>query len=256
MMRNLDAFSVATILPLQVALLLWVFSERGIAYLALFSANRRPLANAIFAGAILVAVGLVGAIVFLSLRLRKRLTIDTTQLRALQSLANADPKWRHPHYASLLTAAATPTDTLPSASEMIRALRAANVPLPDGLTAALEAVSRGEASIEREMRELRQLVNAEEIERVEKRLASLGSGDASLRAMLESQRALLARAETRIGELGALKARLDAQQALLRQQLIALRDLAPSGADLAEITGRIRAVNADLKALAEGLVEV
>jgi len=71
----------------------------------------------------------------------------------------------------------------------------------------------------------------------------------------ETLRARLARAEARIGELGALRARFDAQQGLLRQQLIALRDLAPSGADVSEITGRIRAVNADLRALAEGLGE-
>ncbi len=255
LMRWVNLFSLTVILPLQLAGMMWMFSGTGIETLAHFRANQRPLANLIFAGVIGFVVAMVGTIAFLAWRMRRRLTIDNAHLRQLQSLANADPKWRHPRYAILLDATAHPKDTAPSTTELIRSLRAAAVPLPDGLTAALDAVSRGETALGRQLRELREMVNAEEIERVEKRLAALGSGDTSLRAMLESQRTLLARAEARIGELGALKARLDAQQALLRQQLVALRDLAPSGADISEITGRIGAVNADLRALAEGLAE-
>ena len=255
LMRTINVLTVGVLAPLQVAGMFWLFSDAGIGTLALFRVEHRPLVNLIFAGIGGLAVAIIGSIGLLAWRLRRRLTIDTAHLRQLQSLANADPKWRHPRYAILLNAPAPPKDTAPSTTELIRALRAAAVPLPDGLTAALDAVSRGDAALERQLRELREMVNAEEIERVEKRLAALGSGDPSLRAMLESQRSLLARAEARIGELGALRARLDAQQGLLRQQLIALRDLAPSGADVSEITGRISAVNADLQALAEGLAE-
>ena len=255
LMRTINVLTVGVLAPLQVAGMFWLFSDAGIGTLALFRVEHRPLVNLIFAGIGGLAVAIIGSIGLLAWRLRRRLTIDTAHLRQLQTLANADPKWRHPRYAILLEAPAQPKDTAPSTAELIRALRAASVPLPDGLTNALDAVSRGDAALERQLRELREMVNAEEIERVEKRLAALGSGDPSLRAMLESQRSLLARAEARIGELGALRARFDAQQGLLRQQLIALRDLAPSGADVSEITGKIRAVNADLRALAEGLAE-
>ena len=43
---------------------------------------------------------------------------------------------------------------------------------------------------------------------------------------------------------------------MLHQQLIALHDLAPSGGDLSEVTGRLRAVRADIARLTEAFAEV
>lgn len=249
--RWLNMFSASILLPAQLGGVLWVFSPRGTEIIIGLLLRREQVITAVVGGSMVLVAGVGGLMAFLSWRLRRRFGVDLAALRRLQPLGNANPKWREPRYAAFLAAAPTAVRAR-STESLLRDLQAAGVPLPDGILEARAATERALGALEREMRALREMVNAEEIQRLDQRLAALGAGDGALRAMLESQRELLARAESRIAELGGLRARLDAQQALLHQQLIALRDLAPSGGDLSEITGKLRAVNDDLRRLAEG----
>lgn len=102
------------------------------------------------------------------------------------------------------------------------------------------------------MERLRAEVDPDEVARLDRRLATLDdtTRDADLRALLRSQRELMARLESRIGGLGARRLRLDEQMRLLHQQLLELRARDKEAHE--EITGRIRAANEELRRLQEG----
>ena len=255
-MRWSSLFSATLLVPPLLGGVLWLFSPRSTELVVDLLVRREQVFTLAF-GAVVgvslaIAAGLLGVMAWLAWRLRRRFGVDFALLRRLQTLANADPKWRQPRFAALLAQAGRPaTAVATSTDSLLRELHAAGVPVPEGIPEARAAAHGAIAALDRELAALREMVNAEEIQRIDKRLASLGTADAALRALLESQRELLARAESRIAKLGGVRERLDAQQALLHQQLIALRDLAPSDGDLSEITGRLRAVNDDLRRLAE-----
>ena len=251
--RNVDFGFFVVTLPLSVAGLIWYATGENSVQLALAIREHNVLSSAIIYGALAVGVGLIVLNAALSYRWLRRRGFALKDWAGMAMLPNADPRWKLPRYARLLEDGAAIDASAGSLDALIAGLRGAGVLLPDGLTGALQAVRRAEEGVDRQLGGLREMVNAEETVRLDRRIAMIGHGDPQLRALLESQRALLARAEGRIGELGALRERLAAQQQVLRQQLVALRDLAPSGGDLSEITGRIRAVNDDLRRLSEGL---
>lgn len=251
------SFGVLVIgLPLQLAGLVWVLAGDNAQRLALATINNRTVVQAITVGALALFMGNLAGMWLLLRRWRLRRGFSAGEIRSLPPLPNADSRWKLPRYARLLEDAASLDVTAPSTDALVASLRSAGVPLPEGLTTALAAVRAAEESLDRELGGLREMVNAEETVKLDRRIAAVGNGDPQLRALLESQRVLLVRAEARISELGAVRERLSAQQQVLRQQLIALRDLAPTGSDVSEITGRIRAVNEDLRRLSEGLSEV
>ncbi len=249
-----NALATAVLVPVQVGALLWVFSPIGSATLGQWLIGDRSVINVALGIGIALAATPIAAIVAFAHRFRKRTKTDLHLQRLLFSLSPSDPRWAQPRFAAFLDRGrAQPAAVLAkSTDELVRELRGAGVVLPDGMTEARSAAREAAVRLDRELQALREMVNAEEIQRLDDRLRALGTGDASLRDMLESQRALLAKAEARIAELGALRNRLDAQQALLHQQLIALREIAPSGAAQSEITGKLRRVNDDLRRLADG----
>ncbi len=252
--RWVNAFMLAVALPLNaVAISRMSFGESSLAFAHWTAQNPRGWLWIVL-GTLGVIAPLIGTFGYLGFRLRKRLGIELRQLPQ-QPLSSADPRWRHPRFSVLLAPAGAHASAPLTTESLIAALRRDGVALPDGLTDALDSVRAGEAALERELTKLRELVDTEATIRVERRLADLGEGDAELRAILESQRALLQRAQARMQDLEGLRTRLTEQQVLLRQQLLALREAAPSGAGLEEITGRIRALNADLRRLAEGISE-
>ncbi len=250
----MNGISTGILLPIQAGAIVWAFAPANSTAMGeLLTSETSSLKWYIGVAGALALVG-VAALVYLASRLRRRTGLDARQQRWAFSFANADPRWKQARYSVVLGHPSTKSvrQLARSTDDLLREVAAAGVALPDGLADARAAARRATESVDRELLALREMVNAEEIQRLDTRLAALASGDSALRAMLASQRALLERAESRIFELGALRARLDAQQELLHQQLIALRDLAPSGADLSEITGKLRAVNDDLRRLAEG----
>jgi predicted Ser/Thr protein kinase len=254
-LRSMDTLVVA-MSPLFVLGLIWFVTPAGEAatlqWIATTSSTERILI--VSGGLSAFGLGAISTAILLSNRLRRRFHMDLPMLQQAQTLSTVDARWRHPRFAALLGAASPPSRGNPVSTEaVLRELASAGLPLPDGLGETVLAARSARAALDREMQTLREMVGTEELAKLDERLAKSKPGDSPLRAMLTSQRELLLRAERRLGELGALRERLEAQEALLRQQLITLREFANAGSDLGEITGRIRALRADLVRLADGL---
>ena len=253
MIRWMDGVSFGLLIPAQVGFVAWLLGAEGSERLAQWLVTDGHMVKVVIGGSLALAVSAIGAMAFLNYRMRKRLGIALSAARVPMTLGVADPRWRQPRYAALLSPAEPIRAKVITIAELIRGLRQAGVQLPAGMEEVHAASQRAQVALDRELSGLREAVNAEEIQRLDSRIAALGDPDRALSEILVSQRELLKRAESRIAELGALRARLMAQERLLHQQLIALGELAPTDPERSEITGRLRAVNDDLRRLAESL---
>lgn len=231
--------------------------ERWLTDLAAHSKPWRQLFAIGVASGVAAMIGTVGLLIRW---VRRRSGLTSRQFSASLEFSNIDPRWKREPYARLL-APATPATarriappTSESIAELVRVLVARGVALPPGLVDDVGSASRALQEIGKEIERLRGDVDADEIARLDRRLAMLDSArDADLRSLLQSQRALMARVEERIHDLAARKLRLEEQVRLLRQQLLALR--AEEEGEHDEITARIRALNDDLRRHAEAWLE-
>jgi predicted Ser/Thr protein kinase len=251
--RWLNAVSLGVMLPMLVGAFAWAFSPTGSLELVEVMRERPQLLKWVVGIGLTTSLAFVGAAAYLARRVQRRVGFEWLQVQPMFQLPNADPHWRLPRYAELLaqTVARAPRPQQHTTEDLLRDLERVGVQLPEGLSEARAGAIAAVESLDRELRALREMVNADEVARLDARLAQLGDRDSALRAMLESQRAILVRAEARIVALGGVRARLDAQQHLLHQQLIALRELAPRGGDTGDVTGKLRELNADLRRLVE-----
>jgi len=261
LLRNINTVVAISMAP-QVILLAWFLSPRGqTAALNFIVHYARPGEFAVAGGMLAVALGLIVPFVVLLLRVRRRFGLTATQVRTVQGLANADPRWREARFVRFLRpalpAAPSPaTDASGSPDAIRHLLRDVKIPLPAGLLDAVRSAERASIDIASEAERLRREVDPEEFDKLNRRLAGLGTGgkDADLRALLSGQRDLVMRLEERIAELGARRLRVREQLRLLHQQLLELR--ARGAESHEEVTGRIRALNDELRRLGEGWAEV
>jgi len=219
-----------------------------------------PLGKAVHSASVIaaVAVPLLAAFRLLE-RVRRRFGLSRREMTALMELGNVDARWRQERYARVLepersvpaleTRATGRRDAVES---LVRELVNAGAALPTGLIDAVRSADAAAADVAHEMERLRAEVDPDEVARLDRRLATLDDSarDADLRALLRSQRELLARLESRIGGLGARRLRLEEQMRLLHQQLLELRARDKEAHE--EITGRIRMANEELRRLQEG----
>jgi chromosome segregation ATPase len=153
----------------------------------------------------------------------------------------------------------TPAELTAAIVELTARLRRGGL-LPDDESAlAAHAVRTAIEALEAEVQRLHGELDPAEGERLDRRLAMLGSGDddAELRGLLESQRMVLRRLEQRRLEKEARRDRLRDQLVTLWMQLVELDARVTRGTPVdAELTGNVRALSRDLARAGEALTEV
>ncbi len=215
--------------------------------------------NSFIVGLLAIAGLAVASLVWFTHQLSKRFAVSTAFLLQIQHLYNVDARWRQDRYARLLSPETTtsrpPADVTgrrDAIEQLVRELQGTNVLLPEGLLDAVRAADTAAADIMGEIQRLRVDVDPDEIAKIDRRIAALGASprDADVRNLLQAQRDLMSKLETRHEGLTAHKTRLDEQLRLLHRQLLEMR--ARGAESHAEITGQIRAVNDELRRLGEG----
>ena len=257
--RNLTALGWC-VLPVIAAFFLWWALQPAESAFWRWLAGFTRGDKIIFVGASLtVATVPMLWILRLTERVRRGLGCTRREMLQLLELRNVDARWKQERFARVLqpdvdapTLALRPTGRRDVLEALIRELVETGAPLPADLAEAVRAADSAAADVAREMEVLRAEVDPDEVARLDHRLAALGDGarDADLRALLHSQRELLARLEARLGDLGARRLRLEEQMRLLHEQLLELRARGAAAHD--EVTGRIRVVNDELRRLREG----
>ena len=261
--RAFNEVSLYLIVPCELLFIAWMMTpvaqEAFIRLLMKISKAQQMMA---LVPVISLVAAVIGPMALLTRRLRKQLQLSMAQVRQLMTIPNADARWRQERYAQYLAPVAPgrtlarlgATGSAEALDAIVLELGAASVPLPPALLDDVRAANSARTEIAREMERLRREIDPEEVGRLDRRIAGLGGErDAELRALLEGQRALLARLEARIASLGAQKLRLDEQLRMLHQQLVELR--ARDADPHAEITARIRAANEELRRLSEAWSE-
>ena len=190
---------------------------------------------------------------------------DATKFCSLPNSASV-AEWRNPQFARLLapeTAGEVEAPAPRSPAELAQAIAALSDRLrptgllPDDESAhAAQAVKAAIDALEAEIQRLHQELDPAESERLDRKLAALGSGDEDLRRLLEGQRSLLQRLEERRREKESRRNRLHDQLRTLWMQLLDL-DARVSGGTAVdpELTGQVRALSRDLAHAKHGLDE-
>ena len=213
----------------------------------------------------------VGWIVLEYLRAKRKLGVDSHELAEMLSSGHlaSDAVWSKPRFARLLDGAA-PGDgsaarpAIPrSPDELLRAIveLSARVDgtglLPHGESAtAARNVCTAIDALDDEIRRLSSEIDPAELARVERRLASVGD-DADLRRLLENQRELWQRLQSRLQTQQARRERMHDQLATLWMQLLELDARITRGApaDLA-LTGELRALCGEIARAGAALSDV
>jgi hypothetical protein len=244
------------VIPLQVVGMIGILTPSG---LELVRRVMFGLPHWLSPTAVGGAVLLVGLEIWREVRASRKvlasLGLTRAQLDAVSRVPNVDPRWREERFARLL---GPKPDGVPAPLRqrggtaailaLVAELGAHGPVVPEDLLDAVQAASRARSEIDVEIGKLKPEVDADEIVRLDGRLAALDANDSSLRPLLAAQRDILARLESRIGTLVARRTRLDEQLRLLHQQLVELRGHRDGQPD--EITGRLRALNDELGRLA------
>jgi chromosome segregation ATPase len=190
---------------------------------------------------------------------------DATKFSSLPNSAS-HPGWRNPLYARLLAperelatrTPRTPAELARAIAELSDRLRRGGL-LPDNESAlAAESVRFAIETLEAEVQRLHRDLDPAESERLDRRLAALGTSaeDDELRRLLEAQRAVWSRLQQRRQEKEARRDRLRDQLVTLWMQLLELDARATRGSPVdVELTGRVRALCGELAQTGDALTE-
>ena len=129
--------------------------------------------------------------------------------------------------------------------------------LPDDQSArAARSAASAARTLEQEVGRLRRELDPAEEARIERRLASLGSGDEDLRRLFEGQQAMIRRLEERVREKEARREAVAAQLGSLWIQMVQLdAHISRGGSSDPGLTSSIRELIVHLSRLGETLGE-
>jgi hypothetical protein len=204
------------------------------------------------------------------LRARRQLGVTSRQLGELIGLPHlaSHPGWLKPRFARLIGPGGATAVTAPpqSPDELVRAIQTLATRLvrsgylpDDESIAAAQAVRAAILALEAEIQRMHADLDPAESERLQRRLATLGSSqdDQELRRLLEGQQDLLRKLEQRRQEKEARRDRLRDQLVSLWMHLLELDGRFTRGAAAdPELTGRVQALSRELGQLGQAMAEV
>ena len=213
----------------------------------------------------------IGWLVYEYYRTKKKLGLDSHELAELLKSPHlaGDGAWAKPKFAKLLagtsdaSAVASGPRAPKSAEDLAREIAALSNRLrsggllPDGDSAtAARSVQMAIQVLDDEIRRLASEIDPAEIERVKRRLATVGADD-DLRRLLDSQLELLDRLQQRLEEKQARRERLHDQLVTLWMQLFDLDARLTRGAPAdPELTGQVRSLIDEVARAGDALSEV
>jgi hypothetical protein len=199
-----------------------------------------------------------------------RLGLSAYEAKKAGTIPNvaSHPQWKNPQFSRLLGTPAeealeqhtpqSPAELLDAIEDLNGRLRRGGILADNDCVSAARNVKIAIDALEADVMRMNQELDPAENDRMARRLGSLGSGEeeSELRRLLESQRDVLVRLDSRRKEKEARRDGLRDQLMTLWMQLLDIHARTSRGSPAdPELTGQMRALSSDLARAGEGLAE-